>query len=106
MFFNESFLDEIVELISKYRYCGLSKTTQKENNSCFNNGIVSIKNTIEFYKENYKFSVVKFIEYGQMRGKKWDYMKLSKFNEAKDILPKPKKKFINPKNRNRYVIPK
>jgi hypothetical protein len=106
MFFNEDFVEEIIDLISKYRNSKLCKITDKLNTNGIQNGIVSIKNTIKFYKENYRFSVVKFVEYGQMRGKKWDYMRLTQYNEASNIIPKPKKKFINPKNRKRYVISK
>jgi len=105
MFFNEDFCKEIVALISAYRHSKFGKinTTNKPVNY---NGIVSIKNTINFYKNNFKFNVKEFVEYGQRRGKNWDYMPIEKYETASSIIPKPKRKFINPKNRNRYVISK
>jgi len=105
MFFNEDFYKEIIDLISKYRNSKLGKIT-KANTPVNYNGIVSIKNTMNFYKNNFKLNAIEFVEYGQKRGKYWDYMPMEKYETASSIIPKPKRKFINPKNRNRYVISK
>ena len=105
MFFNENFIKEIVPLISAYRNSKLCKTN-KEKKLVNYNGIVSIKKTINFFKNNFKFNAVEFVEYGQRRRKYWDYMTIEKYESASNIMPKPKKKFINPKNRKRYVISK
>lgn len=106
MFFNENFTTEIISFMSAYRHSSYCKVSDKEEKTLSINGLLSIKNTIKFYKENFKLNIKEFVEYGQRRGKNWDYIDIEKYETAKSIIPKPKKKFINPKRRKRYVISK
>lgn len=106
MFFNENFIDEIISFLSSYKYSSYCKISKKDKTVFNKNGLLSIKNTLSFYKENFKLNIIKFVEYGQRRGKNWDYITIEQYNEAKNIIPKPKKKFINPKKRKKYVTPK
>ena len=104
MFFNEDFTTEIIPLISSYTYHKVSRVNEDKRKAIVNNGIVSIKETILLFKKNYKFNATKFIDYGQRKGKDWDYLTLSEYKENEHLVPKPKQKFINPRKRRRYAI--
>ena len=106
MFFNENFINEIISFLSSYKYSKYCKISKKDKEVFNKNGLLNIKNTLSFYKENFKLNVIEFIEYGQRRGKNWDYITIQEYENAKEIIPKPKKKFINPKRRKRYATPK
>ena len=107
MFFNEDFVDDIMPLMSSYRYNKVSRVNKNDKRKAvIRHGIVQIKASMKMLDENYKFNVEDFIRYGQTRGKNWDYMNLLEFNEQKHIIPTPKKKFMNPRKRRRYVISK
>ena len=104
MFFNENFYDNILPLMSAYKHHKVSRVSEDKRKAIFNNGIISIKETIKLLSENYKLELAKFIAYGQKKGKDWDYLTYSEFKENEHIIPKPKQKFINPRKRKRYVI--
>ncbi len=104
MFFNEDFLTEIMELCSKFTHSKYGRINEKLEPKKDNGGIFNIKKHIAFLSENFKFNVIDFIEYGQRRGKDWQYMNYLEYFINLPTIPKPKQKFINPKNRQRYVI--
>lgn len=107
MFFNENFLDEIMPLMSSFRHHKMSRQNENDTRKVVvKHGIVQIKESLKLLETNYKLNVIKFIEYGQDRKKNWDYMQIEQYNQQKHIIPKPKKKFMNLKNRSRYVVPK
>ncbi len=107
MFFNEDFVKEIMPLMSSYRYNKVSRVNKNDKRKAvIKHGIIQLKASMKLLDQNYKFNVEEFIRYGQTRGKNWDYMSLLEFNEQKHIIPKPKKKFMNPKRRRQYVISK
>lgn len=107
MFFNEQFVDDILPLMSSFTHHKMSRQNKNDKRKAvFRHGIVKIKESMELLATNYKLNVIKFIEYGQDQRKNWDYMQIEQYNEQKHIIPTPKKKFMNPKRRKRYVISK
>ena len=106
MFFNENFTEDIVPLATSFRHSNYCKTTDNKRYEVKEDQLVNLSQLLYYFKNNYKFNVIEFIEYGQRRGKKWEYMKAEEYSEASSILPKPKKKFINPKRRRVYAFPK
>jgi len=107
MFFNEDFVSEIMLLISKFTHSNFGKQNkQTEKRKYKKTEIFNIKKEIEYLESNFKFNVIEFIEYGQERGKNWQYIDYQEYQKIKPEEPKQKIKFINPNNRSRYVISK
>jgi hypothetical protein len=107
MFFNEQFLSEngIIGFISKFthsNYGAINPNAPKKKRSPFE--IISIKKEMKYLKENFKFNVIDFINYGQQRGKDWQMIDYDIYRKLMPEKPK-KKKFINPRIR-RYASPK
>ncbi len=107
MLFNEDFMKDIMPLMLSYRHHKVSRVNKNDKRKAIiKKGIIQLKASMQLLETNYKLDIEKFITYGQNRGKNWDYMDIKSFDEQKHIIPKPKKKFMNPKRRRHHVISK
>lgn len=88
----------MVDLITKYKY---HDTSRVANNVYQKKGRpFSIKAALRELEENFHFDFIKFYKFGISRGRDWQYMK---WEDYQKLIPKKKKKFINPKKRKYYV---
>jgi hypothetical protein len=95
MFFKENFVHEMIPLIAKFRYSKLGRTKEKP-------AVTNPFESMNFAEEiadsiaNHKLNILRFVEFGQSRGKDWYQMD---YKEYEEIAPKVthKKKFLKPR---------
>jgi menaquinone-dependent protoporphyrinogen IX oxidase len=101
MFFNEHPRD-ISILMGKYKYNKLSRKSGTINEDIMlKDGIIQLNQSLKNVEKNHKFNVLNFVEFGQRRGRNWQEFNYDLYYK---LMPKPKRKIINPKKRKKYVI--